>query len=59
MGLRPVARDIRGDVLVFAGFRLHIAQDCAFDLRTVLVMTLRSAIWGVIALVARQTLSGR
>lgn len=42
-------------VLVFAGFGLHIAQGGAFEMRTVFAMTLRSAVWGVIALVARQT----
>ncbi len=40
-------------VLVFAGFALHIAQGGAFEMRTVFAMTLRSVVWGVIALVAR------
>ncbi|MCF3973204.1 hypothetical protein [Paracoccus salsus] len=40
-------------VLVFAGFGLHVAQGGAFEMRTVFAMTLRSAVWGVIALVAR------
>jgi len=46
-------------LLVFAGFGLHVAQGGAFEMRTVFAMALRSAVWGAIALVARQTLSGR
>lgn len=46
-------------LLVFAGFGLHVAQDGAFEMRTVFAMSLRSAVWAAIALVARQTLSGR
>ncbi|WP_112323407.1 hypothetical protein [Oceanibium sediminis] len=42
-------------VLVFTGFGLHVAQGGAFEMRTVFAMTLRSAVWGVLALVARQT----
>jgi len=46
-------------LLVFAAFGLHVAQGGAFEMRTVFAMALRSAIWGCIALVARQALSGR
>ncbi|MCB2120945.1 MAG: hypothetical protein KDE18_16720 [Rhodobacteraceae bacterium] len=40
-------------LLVFAAFGLHVAQGGAFEMRTVFAMTLRSAVWGWIALVAR------
>lgn len=46
-------------LLVFAGFGLHVAQGGAFEMRTVFAMALRSAVWGGIALVARQAFSGR
>lgn len=46
-------------LLVFAAFGLHVAQGGAFEMRTVYAMALRSAVWGAIALVARQALSGR
>lgn len=46
-------------LLVFAVFGLHVVQGGAFEMRTVYAMTLRSAVWGGIALVARQALSGR
>lgn len=46
-------------LLVFAGFGLHVAQGGAFEMRTVFAMTLRSVVWGGIALVARQAFSGR
>ena len=46
-------------LLVFVAFGLHVAQGGAFEMRTVYAMTLRSAVWGGIALVARQVLSGR
>src|SRR5690606_28700427 len=46
-------------LLVFAGFGLHVAQGGAYEMRTVFAKALRSAVWGVITLVARQTLSGR
>lgn len=46
-------------LLVFAGFGLHVAQGGAFEMRTVFAMALRSAVWGAIALVARQAVSGR
>lgn len=46
-------------LLVFAAFGLHVAQGGAFEMRTVFAMTLRSAVWGWIAWVARQALSGR
>lgn len=42
-------------VLVFTGFALHVAQGGAFEVCTVFAMTLRSAVWGVIALVALQS----
>ncbi|MEY8843366.1 hypothetical protein AB9K41_30420 [Cribrihabitans sp. XS_ASV171] len=42
-------------VLVFAGFALQVAQGGAFEMRTVFAMTLRTAVWSAIALVARQT----
>ena len=44
-------------LIVFAGFGLHEAQGGAFEMRTVFAMALRSAVWGVISLVARRTLS--
>ena len=44
-------------LIVFAGFGLHVAQGGAFEMRTVFAMALRSAVWGVISLVARRTLS--
>lgn len=44
-------------LLVFVAFGLHVAQGGAFEMRTVYAMALRSAVWGVIALVARQLLS--
>ncbi|MFA8443458.1 hypothetical protein [Yoonia sp.] len=46
-------------LLVFAAFGLHVAQGGAFEMRTVFAMALRTTVWGGIALVARQTLSGR
>jgi hypothetical protein len=46
-------------LLVFAGFGLHVAQGGAFEMRTVFAMALRSAVWGGIALVARQAFAGR
>jgi len=36
-----------------------VAQEGAFEMRTVLAMSLRSAVWRAIALFARQALSGR
>lgn len=44
-------------VLVFAAFGLHVALGGAFEMRTVFAMTLRSAVWAVIAGVARQVRS--
>jgi hypothetical protein len=44
-------------LLVFAAFGLHVAQGGAFEMRTAYAMTLRSAVWGAIALVARQLLT--
>lgn len=44
-------------LLVFVAFGLHVAQGGAFEMRTVYAMALRSAIWGAIALVARQLLT--
>lgn len=38
---------------VFAAFGLHVAAGGAFEMRTVFAMTLRSAVWAGIALVAR------
>lgn len=46
-------------LLVFAGFGQHVFQGGAFEMRTVFAMALRSAVWGTIALVARQAFSGR
>ena len=46
-------------LLVFAAFGLHVAQGGAFEMRTVFAMALRGTVWGGIALVARQVLSGR
>ena len=46
-------------LLVFAAFGLHVAQGGAFEMRTVFAMTLRSAVWGWIAWVARQAFLGR
>ena len=39
-------------LLVFAGFGFHVARGGAFEMRTVLAMALRSAVWGGIAIVA-------
>jgi hypothetical protein len=39
---------------VFAAFGLHVASGGAFEMRTVFAMTLRSAVWAAIAVVARQ-----
>ena len=44
-------------LLVFVAFGLHVAQGGAFEMRTAYVMTLGSAVWGAIALVARQLLA--
>ncbi len=44
-------------LLVLVAFGLHVAQGGAFEMRTVYAMTLRSAVWGAIALVARQLLT--
>ncbi len=44
-------------LLVLVAFGLHVAQSGAFEMRTVYAMTLRSAVWGAIALVARQLLT--
>ena len=44
-------------LLVFVAFGLHVAQGGAFEMRTVYAMALRSAVWGAIALVARQLLT--
>lgn len=44
-------------LLVFVAFGLHVAQGGAFEMRTVYAMALRSAVWGAVALVARQLLS--
>ncbi|MAC76453.1 MAG: hypothetical protein CML66_00105 [Rhodobacteraceae bacterium] len=44
-------------LLVFVAFGLHVAQGGAFEMRTAYAMTLRSAVWGAIALVARQLLT--
>lgn len=46
-------------LLVFAVFGLHVAHGGAFEMRTVIAMTLRSAVWGWIAWAARQAFSGR
>lgn len=46
-------------LLVFAAFGLHVGRGGAFEMRTVFAMALRSAVWGVIALLARQAASGR
>lgn len=39
-------------LLVFAGLGLHVIRGGAFEMRTVLAMTLRSAVWGALSLVA-------
>ncbi len=44
-------------LLVFVAFGLHVAQGGTFEMRTAYAMTLRSAVWGAIALVARQLLT--
>ena len=46
-------------LLVFAGLGLHVANGGAFEMRTVFAMALRSAVWGGIAVVARQAFFGR
>ena len=42
---------------VFVIFGIQVARGVPFEMRTVFAMTLRSAIWGGIALVARRTLT--
>ena len=44
-------------LLVFAAFGLHVARGGAFEVRTVFAMSLRSAVWGAIALASRQLLT--
>jgi hypothetical protein len=39
-------------VLVFALFGLHVATGGAFEMRTVWAMTLRTAVWTAIAVLA-------
>ncbi|GLQ29335.1 hypothetical protein [Sulfitobacter pacificus] len=46
-------------LLVFVAFGLHVVQGGAFEMRTVYAMALRSAVWGAIALVARNQLTGQ
>ena len=46
-------------LLVFAGFGLHVARGGAYEMRTVVAMSLRCAFWGAITLWARQAPSGR
>lgn len=41
-------------LLVFGGVGLHVARGGAYEMRTVFAMALRCAVWGIIALVARQ-----
>ncbi len=45
--------------LVFAAFGLHVAQGGSSEMRTVSATALRSTVWGGIAPVAPQALSGR
>jgi hypothetical protein len=44
-------------LLAFAGFGLHVMQGGAFEMRTVFAMSLRSAVWAGIAVVARQVVA--
>ena len=44
---------------VFAAFGLHVAQGGPFEMRTVFAMTLRSAVWGAISLIAHRALPHR
>lgn len=44
---------------VFAAFGLHVAQGGPFEMRTVFAMTLRSAVWGAISLIAHRALPDR
>lgn len=46
-------------LLVFARPGFHVAQGGGFEMRAVLAMALRGTFLGDIALLARQTLSGR
>ncbi|WP_323780965.1 hypothetical protein [Thalassovita sp.] len=46
-------------LLVFAGFGVHVVRGGPFEMRTVFALALRSAVWGVIALVARQIAARR
>ena len=46
-------------LLVFAGFGLHVVQGGAFEMRTVVAMALRSAVWGAMAVIARHPFAGR
>lgn len=44
-------------LVVFAGFGLHVARGGAYEVRTVLALALRSAVWGGIALTAWRSLA--
>jgi hypothetical protein len=45
--------------LVFIAFGIHLQLGGLFEMRTVGAMALRMGVWGIIALVARRSLSGR
>ena len=48
-----------GSAVVLAAFGLHVVGGGAYEMRTVFAMTLRTAVWLVIALVAWRTIGPR
>lgn len=47
---------LAGTGLVFVAFAVHILVDRAYEMRTVVAMTLRTTVWAVIALIAYRQL---
>jgi len=45
--------------ITFAAFGLHVYSGGAFEMRTVVAMSLRTAVWAVIATASWRLLSGR
>jgi hypothetical protein len=41
-------------LIVFAGFGLHVSRGGSYETRTLMAMALRSIVWGILALIARQ-----
>lgn len=46
-------------LIVFAAFGVHVARGGAYEIRTVIAMTLRAAVWAAIAGLAYRTNTGR